>query len=909
MRRILAACLLFVASRPTDAAAPPVPVDYLRHIKPLLRERCTACHGSLAQKSGLRLDTIALLRKGSDNGPVVNLADLDDSLLLERITSKVAARRMPPQGEPLHPEQIDALRTWIRAGMPGPTDEKPEPNPLDHWAFRKPVRPAVPAGAAPNPIDRFLQAKWREKQLQPAPSADRTTLIRRVYLDLIGLPPTRQQMREALADTAPGAHERLVDQLLASPRYGERWGRHWMDVWRYSDWYGRRSVPDVLNSYGQIWRWRDWIVRSLNEDRPYDRMVQEMLAADELAPLERENHVATGFLVRNFFRWNYNNWMRDNIEHTGKAFLGLTMQCAQCHDHKYDPITQTDYFRFRAFFEPLEIRHERMPGEPDPGVYPKYSYGAAYKPISSGMVRVMDEKLNAETYMYSRGDERDRVPGKPPVKPAAPAAFGGDRLVVAPVELPPENFYPALLPFVQEEEEAKRRADVETKRGLLTTARQQREVIEKQISDGDALGKLQAKLRQVRAAEAVRAADLAAAEAEWLALRARVAADRARHGKVPGSKGDAEAKLAARAEKTAAWLALRAKLEQQEQNLQAATLDGPATEIAKLGKQVADLRKSADAARAAIATAGDRYTPLGPVYPAKSTGRRLALARWITSPENPLTARVAVNHLWNWHFGRPLVESTANFGRNGSAPTHPELLDWLACELVDNGWRFKALHRRIVTSEAYRLASTHPADATNRQRDPDNHYQWRFLPRRLEAEVVRDSLLHCAGTLDETIGGPEIAQEKGLDVPRRSLYFAHHAEKRMDFLDLFDAANPVDCYRRTASVRPQQALALANNELTLRMARQLATRLASETDPTAFARAAFEEILAREATPEELAVATRFLDRQIELFRKVPPVPVAGAVGVQAPSLDPVRRARENLLAALFNHTEFVTLR
>ena len=184
-----------------------------------------------------------------------------------------------------------------------------------------------------------------------------------------------------------------------------------MDVWRYSDWYGRRAVPDVLNSYAQIWRWRDWIVRSLNDDKGYDRMVREMLAADELAPADDDDLVATGFLVRNFYRWNYNNWMQDNVEHTGKAFLGLTFNCCHCHDHKYDPITQEEYFRFRAVFEPLELRHDRVPGEPDPGPFPKYDYGTAYKPITSGMVRVFDEKLDAKTFFYTGGDERNVVDG------------------------------------------------------------------------------------------------------------------------------------------------------------------------------------------------------------------------------------------------------------------------------------------------------------------------------------------------------------------------------------------------------------------------------------------------------------------------------------------------------------------
>ncbi len=265
------------------------------------------------------------------------------------------------------------------------------------------------------------------------------------------MPPTRPELQAFLDDPSDASYEQVVDRLLASPHYGERWGRHWMDVWRYSDWYGRRAVPDVTNSYAMIWRWRDWIVRSLNDDKGYDRMVAEMLAADELEPGNDTEAVATGFLLRNFYRWNYNTWMKDNVEHTAKAFLGLTIQCAHCHDHKYDPISHEDYFAFRAIFEPLEVRHDRVPGEPDPGPYPKYVYGAAYKPITSGLTRVFDEKLDAQTFLYTRGESRNIVPGRPPVAPGVPRFLGGAFRVEA-VDLPHEAHYPGLKPFFQREE-------------------------------------------------------------------------------------------------------------------------------------------------------------------------------------------------------------------------------------------------------------------------------------------------------------------------------------------------------------------------------------------------------------------------------------------------------------------------
>jgi hypothetical protein len=344
---LLRACVL------SPAATAAEPVDYLRDIKPVLRERCYACHGALEQKGKLRLDTVANMTTGGRTGAAVMPRDAA-SLLLERVTAADDKDRMPPEGKPLTAEQIASLKLWIEQGAKGPSDEKQEEDPAKHWAFQPVKRPAVPPGET-NPIDALLAVDRSKRGLTTVPEADRATLLRRVTFDLIGLPPTTDELHAFLKDESPNAYEKVVDRLLASPQYGERWGRRWMDVWRYSDWYGRRAVPDVLNSYGQIWRWRDWIVLSLNADRGYDDMVRMMLAADELAPGNDADAVATGFVVRNYFRWNYNNWMRDNVEHTAKAFLGLTLNCCHCHDHKYDPITQEEYFKFRAIFEPLEI--------------------------------------------------------------------------------------------------------------------------------------------------------------------------------------------------------------------------------------------------------------------------------------------------------------------------------------------------------------------------------------------------------------------------------------------------------------------------------------------------------------------------------------------------------------------------
>ncbi|MCC6508144.1 MAG: DUF1549 domain-containing protein [Pirellulaceae bacterium] len=309
-------------------------VDYVRDVKPLMAQHCYACHGALKQEAGLRLDTAQLMIQGGDGGPAITPGQVDKSELLARVTSQATTTRMPPEGKALSAAEVEILRRWIASGAAAPKDEAPQTDPLAHWAFVPPRQLPFPDGPASdasllNPIDKWLAVKAQQVGIVPLGPATKRELLRRVTLDLIGIPPTPAEMQAFLDDESPLAYEQVVDRLLQRPEYGQRWGRHWMDVWRYSDWYGRRAVPDVMNSYPQIWRWRDWIVRSLNSDKGYDRMLMEMVAADELCPTEDENIVATGFIVRNWYKWNYETWMKDCVEHTGKAFLGLTLNCAQ----------------------------------------------------------------------------------------------------------------------------------------------------------------------------------------------------------------------------------------------------------------------------------------------------------------------------------------------------------------------------------------------------------------------------------------------------------------------------------------------------------------------------------------------------------------------------------------------------
>ncbi len=943
-------------------------VDYIRDIKPLLATHCYSCHGALKQEGGLRVDTAASLRRGGESGDATAPTETQESLLIQRVASEDPAQRMPPEGKALSQDEVALLAAWIKAGARAPADEQPQADPHQHWAFQPPRATLPPALSAPpgaQPIDQWLNHKAMQLGVEPLGPASKRELIRRVTLDLIGLPPTPAEIAAFEADESLDAYPKLVDSLLSRPEYGERWGRHWMDVWRYSDWYGRRSVPDVMNSYPQIWRWRDWIVRSLNEDKGYDRMLMEMVAADELCPTDDANIVATGFIVRNWYKWNYETWMKDCVEHTGKAFLGLTLNCAQCHDHKFDPITQEDYFRFRAFFEPLELRHDRVSGEPDPGPFKKYVYAQSYGPIKSGAIRIFDEKLDAQTFMFRGGDARNRIEGKPPVDCGPPRAFTPNDFQIQSIELPAEAAYPGLKASVRADERAACESAVSSAASLLSSAEQnaararEQAIALKSTASGPATAAnepaagelLKAQLLADDSDMALRAARAGheAALARLDALSKRIAADDA--AQTPTKSADDLARLAHMAEQRATFHAAehaRLLAEQElivaERQLAVGTTgaaDKPAT-VEPLKKAAEAARAKYEAARTAVDTARGKlssiassYTPLSPKYPAQSTGRRTALARWLVDPRNPLTARVAVNHIWMRHFGAPLVESVDNFGVQGKQPTHPELLDWLAIQLIESNWSMKSMHRLIVTSDAYRRSSvigslSHPSLA----RDRDNVSLWHFPTRRMEAEVVRDSVLACAGALDQTLGGPEIEVDHWVSRPRRSMYFTQHGESQMLFLSAFDGANPCECYRRSNTVLPSQALALSNSELLVHYGRVCAgnlhaqltganlvdpssklvdasSNLAASSSHSAFIRLAFETLLGRSPSENEMAVSVEFLEHSISApaSESEPAAAANGQVVCQPASTDPVQRARENLVMALFNHNDFVTIR
>lgn len=1049
-------------------------VDYLREIKPVLAASCYTCHGAIKQKAGLRLDTVKLMKEGGDHGTVLVPGKADESVLLNHIRGDKDFRRMPPEqdGEALKPAQIAAIKRWIEQGAIGPKDEKPEADPRDHWAFRPPLRPDVPkvknAAWVRNPVDAFIAAELEKHGLTPQGPAERSLLLRRVYLDLTGLPPTREEMQTFLADKSPDAYEKVVDRLLASPQYGERWGRHWMDIWRYSDWWGLGA--ELRNSQRHIWHWRDWIVESINKDKGYDQMLREMLAADELYPTDTDALRGTGFLARHYFLFNRTTWLDETIEHTSKAFMGLTFNCCKCHDHKYDAITQADYYRFRAIFEPYQIRNDVVPGETDIE--------------KNGLPRVYDAYLDPVTYLHVRGNEYNPDKGRT-IRPGLPSLLLPGGLQVLPIKLPAEAYQPGLRAFVlqnhlqaadkqlgagrDELAKAKTRFSLAEKqpkqnttsekpkelvrdnfaslnqdrweiaggewkivngkleqekigaiRGVLqlrqgvptdfearvkfvtlggdiyksvgitfdadkdheslvyltphppariqvsfkkdgmyvypTDGAQQHGVplnqtheivlrvrgnlmnvsvngkpplvyrlpIERrkgkvelitydasarfedfvlstlpadvQMVDG---GKTEGPVneRQARALVRVAEAKIAHAEALVASFKARAAADRAI---ADDAAPDAVKKLkqaAARAEAVekltqAQWIQAQVEANQSTTKL------NPAIII--------------EAAKKALQNPGEAYTPLiGAVktresnletdanrlksFPKESTGRRAALAQWIADRKNPLTARVAVNHIWARHFGQPLVATVFDFGRKGAAPTHPALLDWLAVEMMDKDWSMKHVHRLLVTSNAYRMSSSSlGAGEKNLNDDGDNRYFWRMNPLRMESQVVRDSLLHLAGELDMTRGGPPVETPQQEASKRRSLYFFHSAIERNKFLMTFDEADPLDCYRRRDSVIPQQALALSNSKLAANMAEKIAGRLEKSVAPKDFAREAFTWILGYAPSANETAACEQALERWIELNKMRPDAP---------------HRARTQLVQALLNHNDFITIR
>ena len=577
---------------------------YLRDVKPVLKQRCYACHGALKQASGLRLDTGLAICKGGDHGAVIVPGDPASSWLVDRIMARSESERMPPEGQPLKPAEVEAIKNWIANGAKSPSNEQAERDPLDHWAFIKPNVSSVPAldlvvgspSGAANAIDAFLEWERRSRKLIPVGLAPKSQQLRRVYLDLIGLPPTRGELLDFLADQRPDAYVRTVDRLLASPRYGERWARHWMDVWRYADWYGLGA--QLRNSQKHIWHWRDWIVESLNRDKGYDRMVLEMLAADEIAPTDQNSLRATGFLARNYYLFNRTTWLDNTIEHTSKAFLGLTMNCTKCHDHKYDPITQADYYRLRAIFEPHQVRLDAVPGVTDLE--------------QDGIPRAFDAHPDAATYIHLRGDPKNPDKSRV-VQPGTPRVFAFAGLRIDPIHLPLEAHVPRIRSHVLEDHlDAAQRAigealkSLEQKRAQLATLDDQDTRCESLESSSS--GRLpENTVSRPKAVSEVRLAEklLAAAGSRPAVIRTSYAADVSRiRGEI--SNLDVLVKAAVRASRKQDL----ADAEVELARLELALLENSRTESPNADEQLNQLTKKINMARKSMNDPGEEYASL-----------------------------------------------------------------------------------------------------------------------------------------------------------------------------------------------------------------------------------------------------------------------------------------------------------
>jgi hypothetical protein len=751
------------------------------------------------------------------------------------------------------------------------------------------ARPSNDVFPLRNAIDAFIAAEHKVHGLKPRPEASKEILLRRVYLDLIGLSPTPEELAAFENDKLPDAYEKVVDRLLADPRYGERWARHWMDVWRYSDWAGWSGGNQIRDSKPHIWRWRDWIVESLNADKPYSQMIEEMLAADEIAPRDTNMLRATGFLVRNYKMLSREQWLEDTVKHTSMAFMGVTMGCAKCHDHMYDPISQEEYYKLRAVFEPHWVRTDHVPGDTNL--------------MNAGLVRVFDTDTNPPTYFYNRGDERKPDTNRL-MKPDVPRAFGGS-LEIQPVSLPWVAGHPDKEEFVYRDTLAamekalvdartvlaKLRANSTSKEKFreqelsVALAESQRDAVDallktEQLEDAGKKGSEEWKVAATNTVVRQRAVAVADAKlklhtVERVLTVAQKQAD------------EAAGKLAA------ATNAVQQVALQKDDSLQATqdAADKAAKALKDAKKKFSDAEKSlADAEKKFSEQADKAYKHRSTDdYPTNSTGRRLAFARWLASTNNPLTARVAMNQIWLRHFGQGIVPTPQDFGRNGKPPSHPQLLDWLASEFMARDWDMKTMHKLIVTSSTYRMAST--PDERNAKIDPDNTYLWRMNSRRMEAEAVRDNLLYVAGDLDTTTGGPDIDHMLGLKSKRRSIYLRQAAEKEVEFLKIFDGPAVTECYVRRPTVVPQQALALANSEITANEAKSLAKKISAETGKSdeAFARRGFERVLARHPKPDELRMCKDFLEQRAKSSS--------------------TERAHEQLVTVLLNHNDFVMIR
>ncbi|MFN0106885.1 MAG: PSD1 and planctomycete cytochrome C domain-containing protein [Bryobacteraceae bacterium] len=830
--------LLLLLSLGCAAPAQTPRVNFSRDIAPIFARSCGACHGDSQQLSGFSLLTRESALRGGAHGPAIVAGKSADSPLVKRLQGDLEPSM--PLGGKLADTEIAAIRQWIDQGAAWdattttsaasvPAAMKITASDRNWWAFRPPVRSEAPAT-----IDAFVFAKLREKDLTPSPKASKNTLIRRAFLDLTGLPPTPVEVDAFVRDDSSDAFAKLVDRLLASPHYGERWGRHWLDVARYADSGGYEQ--DF--TYPNAWRYRDYVIRAFNQDKPYDRFIREQVAGDELDDADYDALIATGFHrvgATVGFREKDNpqyrfTYLDDLIGTTTRAFLGLTVSCARCHDHKFDPIPQMDYYKLMAVFNPyINYDHPLAPKE-EVNAYQRR------KAAVEAMTTPLKERIASLEEPYRKRAFEAKLATFPAdiqlaVRTPEDQRTEGQKLLATQVlSIRASNF-----------------------RGLMTAAdRATLETLSRQVKDFEK--------------------DLPAPLPVAMGIRDgdyRLAPMGPGDDEAPGKAGSGHHE------------------------------DTNETYIPVAGKPYRPPKShfhdhGDPESPGAIVEPGfleilglDTLVSIAPKDGRITTGRRRALAEWIARPDNPLTARVMVNRIWQHHFGRGIVATPSNFGRLGRRPSHPELLDWLATEFIRTGWSVKQIHRLIMNSETYQMASEYMSSAAL-EKDPDNVLLWHYPNRRLEGEAIRDSILAVSGNLNRKAGGPAyfpvvpeqvrkavykgiwVVNNDGPDVWRRGVYSYYKRGMKYPLFEVFDQPDPnVTCEGRGVTTVPTQALTLLNNEFVLTQARAFAQRILTAAGPEqeAQVRAAYRLSLSREPSPSELRASVEFLNRQLTAHR------------------------------------------
>lgn len=747
-------------------------------IRPLLAENCYECHGKEKQKHDLRLDNLGYILQGGASGPALVPGDPEGSLIYQAITHQHPEFQMPLRKEDkLSDGEIADIRKWIAMGAPWPQNEVIEPRKPGEftaeerawWSFQPLSEAALPeiqpkGDRVLGSVDQFVIQKLREADLPQAPKALESDLIRRLYYNLHGLPPTQTQLQTYLRSSDPEKFSKLVDELLASERYGLRWAQHWLDLVRYAESDGYRQDAYRDNS----WHYRDYVVDSLNADKPYDQFVREQLAGDEIDPDNPQILVATGFLRHGIYEWNQSDIeMQRNLiieEVTGltsEVFLGMSFACAQCHDHKFDPILQEDYYRLKAFFEPLQWRDDLALATP--------------QELENHEQAVAEWREEMKPLLDAWSEHEQKAE---------------DKAIAKVLPFPPAN--------VQEmwKKPASERTPYEQQVAYFVDRRIQHE-IDKNLN------------REHKKSEA------------WEALKP---------AKASKPKSPPIGLVATDVSTQAPPTVLETRRGKKEIEPGFLTILNPGP---------AEIQKRPEI---------------------NSTGRRTALANWITSPENPLTARVIVNRVWQYHFGRGLSVNASEFGTLGEEPTHPELLDWLAFNFIKNGWSLKWLHRQILSSHAYQQSSSVPPTSASNERDPGNRLLWRFRPQRLDAEQIRDTILMHSGQLDWTIkSGP--SHKTGS--PVRSLFIQKKRNSPDEFLRRFDSpAGFLSVSKRDATNTPLQSLLMVNSSWPYQQAKFIATQVIEErpsAEPSDLVSATIEKLYGRTATAEEVSLSSEFL--------------------------------------------------